>query len=95
MVQKYKGFRAKTRKKLAQKPRYRPAITKFLQEFDLGQKVVISIEPSSHSGLPHPIFKGKVGEVVGKRGRCYLVEVLDGKKLKKVIVAPEHLKPLK
>ena len=92
MVQKHTGFRAKTRKKLSQKPAYRPAITKFLQEFQEGQNVVISLEPSSHKGMPFPRFKGKVGKVVGKRGNSYIVKVTDGNKVKTVISRPEHLK---
>lgn len=92
MVQKHRGFRAKTRKKLSQTPSYRPTITKFLQEFKEGQNVLILQEPSSHKGMPHPRFRGKVGVVKEKRGKSYIVEILDGNKLKKVISRPEHLK---
>jgi len=94
MVKKSRGFRQSTRKKLGQKPSYRPAITKFLQEFNEGQGVVISLEPSSHKGMPFPRFKGKVGKVVGKRGNSYIVELFDGNKMKKVISRPEHLKAI-
>jgi len=92
MVKKSRGFRQGTRKKLEQKAR--PAITKFLKEFSIGDKVVIYPEPSSHRGMPFPRFKGKVGKVVEKRGRSYLVEFYDGKKKKHVIARPEHLKSL-
>jgi len=91
MVRKSRGFRQSTRKKLRQKPSYRPAITKFLQEFKEGQGVVIALEPSSHKGMPHPRFKGKVGKIVGKRGNSYIVELFDGGSSKKVISRPEHL----
>ncbi|MEM5802180.1 MAG: 50S ribosomal protein L21e [Candidatus Aenigmatarchaeota archaeon] len=92
MVQKHKGFRSRTRERLKQRPGYRAPITKFLQDFDIGQKVVIAPEPSSQSGMPHPRFKGRSGEIIGKRGRSYIVKVVDGDKVKKVIVNPEHLK---
>jgi large subunit ribosomal protein L21e len=94
MVRKSRGFRSGTREKLTQKTAYRPAITKFLQEFKNNQKVVILPEPSSQRGMPHPRFKGKMGTIVGKRGKSYIVEFLDVNKLKKVIARPEHLKAM-
>lgn len=92
MTKKSRGFRSKTRQKLRQKPGYRPRITKFLQEFKERQKVIILPEASSQRGMPHSRFKGKVGNIVGKRGRSYIVEIKDGKKVKKIISRPEHLK---
>jgi len=92
MVKKSKGFRAGTRKKLKQKAR--PAITRFLQDFDIGQNVVITLEPSSHKGMPFPRFKGKMGKIVEKRGRSYVVNIKDGNKIKQIISRPEHLKAI-
>jgi len=92
MVKKSKGFRAATRHKLRQKGR--PTITKFLQKFDIGQNVIIMLEPSSHKGMPHPRYKGNMGKVIAKRGKCYVVEIKDGNSLKKFISKPEHLKPI-
>lgn len=92
MVKKSRGFRSGTRKKLKQKPGYRPSITKFLQEFEIGQKVLIALEPSSQKGMPHPRFKGKVGKIIGKRGKSYIVEIKNGNKVKKLISRPEHLR---
>lgn len=92
MVKKSRGFRAKTRKKLRQKPAYRPAITKFLQKFEEGQRVVFLPEPSSSAGMPHPRFKGKIGRIIGFRGKSYIIETVDGNKVKRLIVRPEHLK---
>jgi large subunit ribosomal protein L21e len=95
MTRPSKGFRSRTRKRLAQPAGYRPPITKFLQEFSIGQNVVIMPEPSSHKGMPFPRFKGKMGRIVQKRGRSYVVEVMDGRMMKQVISRPEHLKLLK
>ena len=92
MPKRSRGFRIKTRKKLSQKPSYRPTITRFLQEFEKNQKVVIVPEPSSHKGMPHSRYKGRVGTITGKRGRSYIVEIIDGSKVKKLIARPEHLK---
>jgi large subunit ribosomal protein L21e len=94
MVKKSRGFRAKTRFKLRQKVAYRPPITKFLQEFENDQTVVILQEPSSQRGMPHPRFKGKIGKVIGRRGKSYIVEIVDGHMVKKLISAPEHLKAM-
>lgn len=91
MAKNSKGFRHKTRKRLHQKS-VRPTLIKFLQEFDIGQRVVIVQEPSSHKGMPFPRFKGRMGKVIGKRGKSYIVEVKDINKLKTVISRPEHLK---
>ena len=92
MTRKSRGFRSKTRFKLIQKPGYRPPITKFLQEFRTNQKVIILQEPSSQRGMPHPRYKGIAGHVIGKRGKSYIVEIVDGNKVKKLISRPEHLK---
>lgn len=91
MTKKSKGFRAGTREKLGQKLA-RPTITKFLQDFPVGQNVVIILEPSSHKGMPFPRFKGKMGKIVGKRGKGYIIKVKDGNELKQIISRPEHLK---
>jgi large subunit ribosomal protein L21e len=94
MVKKSQGVRVKTRKKLAREARYRPLITKFIQKFNIGEKVIIDQEPTSFKGMPFSRFKGMVGEIIEKRGRAYVVKVKVGKKIKKVISRPEHLKPL-
>ncbi|MBU5537253.1 MAG: 50S ribosomal protein L21e [Candidatus Aenigmatarchaeota archaeon] len=94
MVKKSKGFRTRTRNKLKQQPSVRPAITKFLQKFEIGQKVAIEPEPSSQKGMPYPKFKGSVGKVIGRRGNSYIVEINVGDSRKLIISRPEHLKAI-
>jgi large subunit ribosomal protein L21e len=94
MVKKSRGFRVGTRKKLTQKPARRSAITKYLQEFKNNQRVMILQEPSSQQGMPHPRFKGKIGRIVSRQGKAYIVEILDGNKVKRLISRPEHLKAI-
>lgn len=94
MVRKSKGFRTRTRHKLRQIPSMRPPITKFLQEFDIGQQVAIELEPSSHKGMPYPKFKGSVGRVMARRGNSYIVEIRVGDSRKLIISRPEHLKSI-
>jgi len=94
MVRKSKGFRTRTRHKLRQETRLRPTITKFLQEFQIGQNVAIEPEPSSHKGMPYPKFTGAAGKVVAKRGSSYIVEINVGDSKKTIISRPEHLKAI-
>jgi large subunit ribosomal protein L21e len=91
---RHKGLRKKSRKKLRKHPRMRGlgAITRSLQDFPIGEKVVILLDPSQVKGMPHPRFHGKTGVVVEKRGKAYVVQVREGDKIKKVIARPEHLK---
>ncbi|MEM0350259.1 MAG: 50S ribosomal protein L21e [Archaeoglobaceae archaeon] len=93
MSWKSHGFRFKSGRKLKKKVREKGIrLRKFLQEFEIGQRVIIDIEPASQKGMPHPRYQGRSGIVVGKRGRAYLVQIKDGSILKTLISRPEHLK---
>lgn len=94
MPKKSRGSRGGTRKKLSKKPYERSPITRYLQEFKEGQNVVIFPEPASHRGMPYPRFKGKSGVIIGKRGRSYVVKIMDGNMAKTIISRPEHLKAI-
>ncbi len=93
------GERKKTRKKLSKRKRDRglSPISKAVQRFEAGDKVHIKIDPSVHKGMPHRRFHGMTGEVVGRRGRAFIVKVFDGirghKKPKELFIRPEHLSP--
>ena len=88
------GFRSGTRRKLASGKRDKFSVEKRIQEFRPDQKVVIKQDPSSHSGMPHPRFKGVTGVIRGKRGKAYVVAVKSGRKEREIIANPEHLKRL-
>lgn len=94
-MRKPKGLRARTRSLLRKNPRDRGkiSISRLLYDYKRGEKVVIDIEPSVHKGMPHRRYQGRVGVVVGKRGRAYAVNVTQGDAVKEIIVLPEHLKP--
>jgi len=91
-----KGPRSRTRKLLSKSPKERglPPTSVILYNYSIGEKVVIKIDPSIHKGMPYKRFHGKIGEVVERRGRSYVVLVRDGNKYKKVIARPEHLRPI-
>jgi large subunit ribosomal protein L21e len=45
--------------------------------------------------MPHKRFHGKIGTVLDKRGRGYVVSVGLGDAVKEIIVRSEHLEPYK
>jgi len=94
-MRKSKGFRRETRSLLRKRPRDRGKLplSRLLHEYQPGDRVVVKIDPSVHKGMPHRRFHGKVGVLVGRRGRAYIVQVTQGNKAKEIIVRPEHLRP--
>ena len=93
MVKTSKGTRSSTRSKYKKGLRDKFTITPYLQEFEVGQDVVINQDPSSQKGMPHHRFKGMIGKIEEKRGRSYVLKLPVGpKKVKTVISRPEHLK---
>ncbi|HOT07819.1 MAG: 50S ribosomal protein L21e [Methanosaeta sp. PtaB.Bin039] len=87
------GIRTNTRYKLSKSVRRRgiSPVVKAIQEFEVGARVHIIIDPSIHKGMPHPKYHGKTGTVMGKRGRAFILSVSDQDATKSVIVFPEHL----
>jgi large subunit ribosomal protein L21e len=96
-LRKSKGYRSKTRRLLRKSPRERGKIrlSKLLHEYQPGNSVVIKIDPSIQKGMPHRRYHGKVGKIVGMRGKSYIVSVTQGDAVKEIIVRPEHLEPYK
>ena len=88
------GFRRKTRHKLSKniKERGKIGITRFFRKFIEGDRVCLNAEPAYQKGMYNPRFHGKIGTVVGKKGKCYEIKFKDIKKEKKVVVHPVHLK---
>lgn len=87
------GNRRKTRYKF-KKPiseKGKLHIKRFMQTFEEGDKVLLKAYPSYQNGLFFPRFHGKIGEVSGKQGNCYKVNIKDGKKAKVCVVHPVHL----
>jgi large subunit ribosomal protein L21e len=94
---KAKGYRRKTRSLLRRNPRERGKIglSKVLHEYEPDEKVVVKLDPSVHKGMPHRRYHGRIGVIVDKRGRSYVVNVSQGKAIKEIIVRPEHIVPHK
>ncbi len=88
------GPRQGTRNKLSNDPRDRGTSPpqRAIQEYDVGQKVHLKIDPSVPDGRFHPRFDGRTGEVLGKQGRAFKVEINDGGKDKTLIVTAAHMR---
>jgi large subunit ribosomal protein L21e len=96
-MRKSKGYRAQTRKLFSKPPRKKgiSPLGPLLHDYVEGENVSISIDPSVHKGMPHRRFQGKIGTILEKRGRAYVVTINDGGLVKKVITLPDHIKPYK
>jgi large subunit ribosomal protein L21e len=88
----YKGYRRKTRKLLTADKKV--GLSRLLVDYQIGQRIVIDIDPSQHKGMPHRRFQGKVGIIKEIRRRSVVVDVPIGNKVKTIMVRFEHVKPL-
>jgi large subunit ribosomal protein L21e len=96
MVKRIGGKRRKSRARMRKSgsTKGKISITKYMQTFSIGDSVQLKAEPAVQKGIYHLNFHGKLGVVFGKRGECYIVDMKDGGKTKKIIVHPIHLKRL-
>ena len=90
---KSKGLSRKSRSVLTKRIREKGklGLSRLLTDYQVGDKVVINIDPGIHKGMPHKRFQGKVGIVVEKRGRAYILDIPQRKTSKIIIATPEHL----
>ena len=92
-----KGYRSGTRHLLRKGPRMhgKLSLSKLLQEYQPGNRVMVRIDSSIQKGMPHRRFHGKIGTIIQKRGRSYVVSVPQGDAVKEIVVRPEHLEPVR
>ncbi len=95
MVKSSKGFRSRSRGTFTKEVREKglPPVTRYLRDFEVGSKVIVRIEPSDPHGQPHPRYQGRTCTVIGRSGRAFRLEFLDGGKRKELVVSPIHLAP--
>ncbi|PSP93007.1 50S ribosomal protein L21e [Halobacteriales archaeon QH_8_68_33] len=88
------GPRSNTRNKLRNEPRERGTSPpqRAVEEYEVGEKVHLSIDPSVPDGRYHPRFDGRTGEVTGQQGTAYTVAITDGGTEKTLIVKAAHLR---
>jgi large subunit ribosomal protein L21e len=91
---KSKGPRRKSRSVLTKRVREKGklGLSRLLAEYEVGDKVVINIDPAIHKGMPHKRFQGKVGTIVEKRGKAYVLDIPQRKTSKLVVAGPEHVR---
>jgi large subunit ribosomal protein L21e len=83
-----------TRDKLSNDPRERGTSPpqQLVEDFEVGEKVHLKIDPSISEGRFHPRFNGTTGEISGTQGKAFKVEITDGGKQKTLIARAAHLK---
>ena len=88
------GPLSKTKGKLKNDPRERGTSPpqRAIAEYEEGQMVHLSLDPSVQDGRFHPRFNGLTGEVVGQQGSAYKIAVTDGGVEKTIIAKPAHLR---
>jgi len=93
MASRKGGNRRKTRSKFRRniRDRGKVSIRKYLQSFKIGDKVCLTLNPSVHKGPYFPRFHGNKGVIKNKKGACYIVQIKDRDKTKKLIIHPIHL----
>jgi len=87
----YSGTRSLLRKPTREKGK--PKLSKLLHEYEAGNQVIIKMDSSMQKSMPHKRFHGKIGFIIEKRGRGYVVSVPQGEMRKTIIVRSEHLEP--
>ena len=89
-----RGPRRKSRSVLTKRVREKGklGLSRLLAKYEVGDKVIINIDPGIHKGMPHKRFQGKVGTVVEKRGKAYVLDLPQRKTSKYIIAGPEHIK---
>lgn len=94
MVTRIGTARRKTRHKLRQhyKNKGKIPLSRYFQDFNTGDKVVLNANLAVSKGMYFPRFHGHIGTVIGKKGSCFQIAVKNGSKQKTFNVHPVHLK---
>ncbi len=68
-------------------------LSRYFQNFKEGESVAVIVETSIASTFPKRL-QGRTGTVIEKRGRSYVVRIMENEKEKKFIIEPIHLKKI-
>ncbi len=85
-----KGYRKRMRKLFSER-RARKGLSQYMLNYEIGELVHININPINMRTAPHKRYQGRVGKIIGKRGKALIVEVTLGSKKKQIITTKEHL----
>ena len=70
-------------------------ISYLLINYEIGDKVIVSIDPREHNTMPHRRYQGKIGIIKEIGKRIIKVSVTLGNKEKLLQTKRNHIKPLK
>lgn len=76
------------------KHRRKLTVSDMVRTYDVGMKVLVSVKPI-REGMPAPRYNGKHGTIIEKQGAAYVVEIKDGRAIKRLIISPIHLTGVK
>ncbi|VVB74144.1 50S ribosomal protein L21e [Candidatus Tiddalikarchaeum anstoanum] len=96
MVVKSHGGQVKSRNSLRKTPRNKGkfSVSRCVQPFKDGDRVIIKVEPTVKDNQVHHRFMNRLGTIMGRRGKAYVVKVNDFGKDKTIYVIPIHLRKL-
>lgn len=89
-----RGKRSNTRRMMRNRAG-KLSVNRILSKFEEGDKVLIKINSSHHSGLPSKRYNGIHGIVTAKQGESYVVNVKKQNKAAVVVTKPAHLRLVK
>jgi len=69
-------------------------LSRYFQSLEEGDSVAVIREPSVDAHFPKRL-QGRTGLVIGKRGRAYMVKIMENDKEKKFIIESIHLNKIK
>ncbi len=69
-------------------------LSRYFQDLKEGDRIAVIREHSIDASFPERL-QGRTGTVAGKRGRAYIVKIMDHNKEKKFIIGSIHLKKIK
>lgn len=69
-------------------------LSKYFQNLKEGDRIAVIKEHSIDSSFPKRL-QGRTGTVIERRGKAYIVKIMDHNKEKKFIIEPIHLMRLK
>ena len=86
------GFRRKSRSVLTKGDKLR-GISYLLIDYNMGDKVIVDIDPSEHNTMPHKRYQGRNGIIKEVGRRILKIGIQVGKKEKILQVKMNHIKP--
>ncbi len=69
-------------------------LSRYFQEINKGDIVAVVKEPAIQASFPERM-QGRTGIVEDRRGRAFIIKIMDQNKEKKFLIEPVHLKKIK